>query len=469
MTQHYLPNDKYEILTPNGWEDFKGIIYNEHVNKKSKIITFSDHTYIKATGEHRFFSNNIEIKCDDLNIGDILDSAAGPKTIIDMQNTVLTDTYDIFDAENHVIIANEIYSHQCDEFAFLPSNIATAFISSIMPTLSTGGRMIVTSTPNSDEDEFARIWKGANYKFDKFGNDTKVGINGFYPVQALWYEHPTRDETWKQEQIGQIGEQKFRVEHGCEFLIDEETLINSITLSELSGSDPVMKMGECRWYKRPNDRMLYMISLDPAIGTGGNNAAIQVFEMPSMIQVAEWCHNTTPIEGQIKMLKEICTYIYESCPRSNGHNIYWSVENNTVAEAALVVIRHIGEEKIPGLFVSEPVRKGHVRKFRKGFNTTTKSKITACTQLKHMIETEQMKINSKLLISELKNYVASGATFNAKAGASDDLVASSLLFIRIATTVSDWDQSVFDIMTGNNAAEMDYELPMPIMITSSFN
>jgi hypothetical protein len=67
--------------------------------------------------------------------------------------------------------------------------------------------------------------------------------------------------------------------------------------------------------------------------------------------------------------------------------IYYSVENNTLGEAALIVISDLGEENFHGLFLSEPMRKGHIRKFRKGFNTTHRSKITCCSQLKNMLET----------------------------------------------------------------------------------
>ncbi len=53
----------------------------------------------------------------------------------------------------------------CDEFAFVQPNIAEEFWTSISPTLATGGRAIITSTPNSDEDTFAMIWKQAENKF----------------------------------------------------------------------------------------------------------------------------------------------------------------------------------------------------------------------------------------------------------------------------------------------------------------
>ncbi len=357
----------------------------------------------------------------------------------------------------------------CDEFAFVQPNIADEFWTSISPTLATGGRAIITSTPNSDEDTFAIIWKEANKRFDDHGNETELGINGFHSFTCHWSEHPDRDEKWKETEMGRIGEERFRREYGCEFLVYDETLINSITLAGLEGKEPLVRMGQCRWYKKPSDEMIYAVSLDPALGTGGNYAAIQVLELPSMEQVAEWQHNTTAIEGQIKVLKDINKYIQECCPKMNGGNIYWSIENNTVGEAALIVVKNVGEENIPGLFIAEPIRKGHVRKFRKGFNTTHRSKISACARLKHMVETGKMKINSKPLISELKAFIASGVSFKAKSGETDDLVSSMLLALRMSSVMADWDSRVFDVMSGRiEDDEDDFEPPMPIFVSSGF-
>lgn len=102
-----------------------------------------------------------------------------------------------------------------DEFAFTPATIAEEFWTSISPTLSTGGRAIITSTPNSDEDTFATIWKEANRKFDEYGNEQPVGVNGFAPFKALWFEHPDRDEEWKRREMGKIGVEKFNREFEC--------------------------------------------------------------------------------------------------------------------------------------------------------------------------------------------------------------------------------------------------------------
>ena len=355
----------------------------------------------------------------------------------------------------------------CDEFAFVqPPEKAKEFWTALSPTLSTGGKCIITSTPNSDEDQFALIWTEANKKFDDHGNEQELGSNGFHSFFAHWSEHPDRDEKWAEVERSKIGADRFRREFDCEFLIFDETLVNAVKLAEMSGVDPVMTMGQTRWYKDIDPKATYLVALDPSLGTGGDYAAIQVYEMPSMVQVAEWRHNLTPIQAQIRHLREINKYITERGIELGGTpQIYYSVENNTLGEAALVVISDIGEDQIHGLFLSEPIRKGHVRKFRKGFNTTHRTKITACSRLKNLVESNKMTIKSKPLISELKTFVATGIGFNAKTGEHDDLVSSTLLAIRMAAVLADWDPKIYEKMAEKITED---QMPMPIFISTGF-
>lgn len=102
-----------------------------------------------------------------------------------------------------------------DEFAFVRPGIAKEFWTSISPTLATGGKAIITSTPNSDEDQFAYIWKLANKCEDEYGNPTEVGKNGFKAYRAYWQEHPDRDEQWGRDMEAQLGTDRFRREIGC--------------------------------------------------------------------------------------------------------------------------------------------------------------------------------------------------------------------------------------------------------------
>jgi hypothetical protein len=322
-----------------------------------------------------------------------------------------------------------------DEFAFVRPTIAKEFWTSISPTLATGGKAIITSTPNSDEDQFAYLWKGANKCEDEYGNPTDVGINGFKAFRAKWQEHPDRDEKWAAQQRAALGEERFRREMECEFVIDDETLIAPIKLLELEGIEPIRKTGQVRWYKEIDRNKIYIIALDPSLGTGGDPAAIQVFEANTTIQVAEWRHNQTDIPGQIRVLVSIVDEIFEVV--KDTQHIYYSIENNTIGEAALISIAEWGEEKIKGYFLSDNSATGQ-RRIRKGFNTTNKSKLTACAKLKNLVESGRMKVNSRSLVSEFKNFVATGNTYSAKLGETDDLVMATLLVVRMMQILTDY-------------------------------
>jgi hypothetical protein len=81
-----------------------------------------------------------------------------------------------------------------------------------------------------------------------------------------------------------------------------------------------------------------------------------------------------------------------------------------------------------------------------------------------MIENDKMIINSKVLIGELKGFVATGSSYQAKTGQTDDLISATLLAIRMMAVLKDWDPRIYNTFT---QAEMEdeYEPPMPIFIS----
>lgn len=348
-----------------------------------------------------------------------------------------------------------------DEFAFVRPTIASEFWTAITPTLSTGGKCIITSTPNSDEDQFAQIWRAANKTQDEYGNETDLGINGFKAFRSRWEEHPDRDEKWAAEMRSQLGDERFEREMNCNFVIADETLISPLVLTEMSGIDPLYKQGQVRWYKKPSKGHVYVVALDPSLGTGGDPSAIQVLEMPTMLQIAEWQHNKTTIQQQIRILSQITAYLTTEV--GTDTDVYYSVENNTLGEAALISIDEIGEENIKGVFLSEPNRPGSTRRYRKGFHTTHKTKLSACSKLKNLIETKKLHVASKPLVSELKTFVANGTKYAAKPGETDDLVMSMILAIRMAMLLRDYDPNLDEKLKDNSD---DVIMPMPFIMLS---
>ena len=344
-----------------------------------------------------------------------------------------------------------------DEFAFVRPTIAREFWTALSPTLSTGGKCIITSTPNQDDDQFARIWREALKTTDSYGNEKETGKNGFKAYSADWKHHPDRDQEWANEETGKIGEERFRREHLNEFIAFDETLIDSVKLSLMETKDVYKKTGQVRWYRPFQNGKTYIAGLDPSLGTGGDNSAIQIYELPGMRQVGEWMHNKTPVQEQIRILRGMLTEIQSGAPEAE---IYWSVENNTLGEAALVVINEMGEENLPGTFISEPRRAGSSRGYRKGFTTTNKSKLAACSKFKNWIETDKMEIASSTLLRETKTFIARGASYSAKEGETDDLVMSALLVVRVAQQVAQYDEVTYNELKDSFSDEEDLA-PMP--------
>jgi phage FluMu gp28-like protein len=93
-----------------------------------------------------------------------------------------------------------------DEFAFVQKQVAEQFWHSAMPSISTGGRVIITSTFNTRENMFDDLWNSAITTDD-----------GFSPFKAIWKDHPDRDERWAANEIKMIGQEQFDLEHNCTF------------------------------------------------------------------------------------------------------------------------------------------------------------------------------------------------------------------------------------------------------------
>ena len=104
---------------------------------------------------------------------------------------------------------------------------------------------------------------------------------------------------------------------------------------------------------------------------------------------------------------------------------------------------------------------GKGRRYRKGFNTTNKSKLSACAKLKNLIESKKLHIRSKPLISELKCFVASGTSYAAKPGEHDDLVMATVLSVRMMQQLQEYHKDIGDKLRDYDDQEIE---PMPFIM-----
>lgn len=261
------------------------------------------------------------------------------------------------------------------------------------------------------------------------------------------------------------------VSKNCNFVTDDLTLINPLCLVRMQSSEPEFYTGTVRWFKMPEPNKTYMVGLDPSIGSGSDFAAIQVFELPGMIQVAEWQHNMSVAKIQVKVLLQILHFIdgtmRDHIDQRGDPELYWTVENNTIGEHVLQIIEDTGEERFPGTFISEKKKKGSTRRFRKGLNTDNKKKLSACARFKSLVESDRAQMNSRQLIRQLKAFVGTegGITYKAKPGEHDDLVMAAMLCVRMLDMVSLWglgELGDFNEYIGEQ--ELFEQMPMPVLL-----
>jgi Terminase RNaseH-like domain/Terminase large subunit, T4likevirus-type, N-terminal len=323
-----------------------------------------------------------------------------------------------------------------DEFAFVRDSIAEEFWTSASPTIATGGRCIICSTPNGDTNRFAQLWRGANIPSPE---NAAVGVNGFAAIEIKWNEPPGRDQKFKDEETAKIGELRWLQEYECRFLSNDLSLIDQVALENLTGMADAVRpfgvMGDITFYKEPIANTIYLVGMDPSAGSGNDYCAIVAYEFPSLEQVAEFRSNTTSSVVSYHMLKKLLK-IFERAKAT----VYFSVENNGVGEAVMALLEADENPPETAEFISETGQK------RRGMTTSGKSKIKACLAMKEMIERNSLIVRSRVLVAELKNFVRHKGSYAAKRGSTDDLVMATLIAVRLLEEIAMFDQNAYDKM-----------------------
>jgi hypothetical protein len=340
-----------------------------------------------------------------------------------------------------------------DELAHVRQNIQQAMWTSLAPTLSTGGSCIVSSTPNGDSDLFAQLWRQAVSGVIT-DEDGKVLTDSFKAIEVEWNEHPDRTEEYRTMMINKITEELWKQEYECLFLSSDPLLINTMILQNLKGKNPLYTDKGFIFWKEPDPHKRYVIGVDVAEGMKKDFSVIQVIEVDTLEQVAEYRNNTIKENQLFEAIKYVINKIHSYVDKNTGKRpeIFWSFENNS-AGAAIGAL-YYNDEKFPeyGILINE---KGS----KLGFRTANKTKLDACRNLKNLVEKQKngLTINSSMLIFELKNYVATGASYEAKSGSTDDLVAAMLIVLRVLKYLSAYETDVFDKLYRSDGSFYDEE------------
>lgn len=323
-----------------------------------------------------------------------------------------------------------------DEFAHVPDNIARSFWKSIYPTLSSikNSKCILTSTPN-----------GFNLFYEIYSRSQKC-LNSFKNMVTYWYEVPGRDESWKQEQIENLGgnEALFNQEFGCQFTTENTILLDADTIDRLTKNSikyehkviesfenyEDLDYSNLKWNPNHYDRLFklnldsdgystfktqrFILAIDLAEGIGKDYSVINIFEMMTMteeemrqlkrpqkdidfvklVQVGIFKSNTQKVSEIAKITMELVRLFgedetlinYET--NYNGDYFYKCLEDDDDFFNDLIIKTHHSLNSV---------------KIKPGVKMTN-NKVNFCKDAKMLIRYNSIEINEYETIEEFKTF-----------------------------------------------------------------
>jgi hypothetical protein len=340
-----------------------------------------------------------------------------------------------------------------DEFAFVPSNIADEFFTSVYPTISSGtqSKILISSTPNG-MNHYYRMW-----------TEAAEGQNGFKHIEANWRQVPGRNQAWADDQRRILGEEKFLQEMECEFMGSAGTLLSAAALKSLAFVKPLhTSENGIKIYNQPLEGHNYIIVADTSRGKGLDYSACVVIDcaIPYRVVATYKDNNISPLVYP-SILKKMGDYYNQAYAlveiNDNGQQVVDSLFEDYEYENILSTVDI--KSKIALTW-------GYGNKSNRGIRTTKSVKRLGCSIVKNLIEQQKLIIEDFDIIAELSTFIAKGTSFEADDGSHDDLVMCLVLF--------SWatNQSFFADLTNTNLKERLYQeqmrqieedaLPMPL-------
>ena len=327
-----------------------------------------------------------------------------------------------------------------DEFAFVPTNIAEMFFSSVYPTISAGQKtkMIIVSTPYG-MNQFYKLWIDAESK-----------RNDYIPIEVHWSEVPGRDEEWKEMTIRNTSPEQFQQEFECEFLGSVNTLISPAKIKTMAYLPPVKTSGSIEMFEPPIKGHTYVATVDVSRGVDKDYSAFVIFDVSSMPYKVVAIYKNNEIKPFV-----FPNVIDQVCKGYNHAHILTEVNDigQQIAEALQYEIEYDNL-----LMTTQKGRAGQVlgamfsgRGTSMGVRMTKQIKRVGCANLKTLIEGDKLIINSFKIIEEMSTFAKRGQSWQAEDGANDDLMMCLVIFGWLS------NQPYFKELTNTNARLKMYQ------------
>ena len=297
-----------------------------------------------------------------------------------------------------------------DEAAFV-RNFDTIW-TGIYPTLSTGGRAIILSTPY-----------GVGGQYHKLYTDAEAGLNEFNAIKIMWYDNPDYDQAWFEKMTSNMNKRQIAQEFLCDFALSGESFLDDNTLEWIRQhvEKPLMREGSdmCVWiWKQPLSAHDYIISADVARGDAKDYSTFHVIDINESEVVAEYKGKIRP-DKFAELLNHYGLKYNKAilCP-----------ENNSYGYATILKLNDLGyprmyRRKSKGVYIGDYVPSNS--NDNAGFNTNGKTKSTILAKLEEVLRNKTLVVRSSRFYEELKVFsISSSGKAGAKRGYNDDLVMS---------------------------------------------
>lgn len=299
----------------------------------------------------------------------------------------------------------------CDEMAKVKPHIAKDFWTANYPTISTGGQIVVISTPKGIGNLYHQLWVKANR-----------GLNEFEPFRVDWWEIPGRDDEWAQKEISNLGAREFEQEYGLKFLGSSNTLIRGDVLEKISEKfiEPVgYRDGEhARIYQYPMAGHTYVMGVDVGKGMNQDDSVIQVFDItrwPEKItQVFTYSSNDISIWDFPKTVYKYALWYNDAYVMAENNAEGFSVLKDLWFDLEYENLVNVGQ-------IDKTVQKK--KKFDLGIRSTTGTKPASNTWLKHIVEDGTVELFDQKSIEQLCDYIEENDKFFGESGPDDHVSA----------------------------------------------
>jgi hypothetical protein len=322
-----------------------------------------------------------------------------------------------------------------DEAAFIPR--ADSIWTAAAPTLSRGnGKCIIISTPNGIGNYFADIVDGAKKK--TINPEYWNGFNYFF---CHWKDVPEYTQEWYVKMRPKFTDRQWAQEFEGEFVGSGNNVIPVETLRSLKNIllQPQIKRnammepdpnGDLWIWEKPQPGRAYIVGSDIATGDGGDFSTIEIFDVASRKQVAEY-KGKAPLRKFVKLIFDVCTWYNEA---------YLILESNTYG--AIVLKDLIEIFGYSNMYYYRNPNTGQIKFRRAGFHNTaaTRSRIVDGIQ-----QTFKMfRIVSERLFEEALTFVwIEGKAKHSKGRNDDALIACGLAVGNLDAMLED-DPNVAD-------------------------